>query len=263
MLGAIAGDIIGSVYEGSGLKTKDFPLFSGGSTLTDDTVLTVAVAEALLAGGEFAPTIKAYARARPNAGYGASFHAWMSGPDSAPYNSFGNGAAMRVSPVAYAAETLDAVLHLARRSAECTHDHPDGIAGAQAVALAVLLARQGSTREEIRAAVGERFGYDLRRTVDAIRPTYRPDLSCPGSVPEALIAFLDSGDFEDAIRNAVSLGGDADTQAAIAGGVAEAYYGGVTEPVVQEVWRRLPAEYQDVIRAFAARFALPTTLPAA
>lgn len=224
MIGAIAGDIIGSVYENLRTKRKDFRLFTPVSTFTDDTVLTVAVADAILSGTDYGETIKAYARRHPMRGYGPRFLAWMVTPGTKPYNSFGNGSAMRISPVAYAFDSEEDVVREAEQSAACTHSHPEGIKGAQAVALAVFLARKGAGKDEIRQAVSGRFGYDLSRTVDGIRPGYRIDLTCQGSVPEAIIAFLDSESFEDAVRNAVSLGGDADTQACIAGAIAEAHY---------------------------------------
>ena len=258
MLGAIAGDIAGSVHENFRTKRKDFRLFLPVSTFTDDTVLTVAVADALLNGVDFGRTIRRYAWRRPLRGYGPRFYRWMATPGMEPYNSLGNGSAMRVSAVAYVAKSEDEVLELARRSAECTHNHPEGIKGAQAVALAIYLARMGKSKEEIRAKLAKDFGYDLDRTINEIRPNYRINLTCPGSVPEALIAFLDSTDFEDALRNAVSLGGDADTQAAIAGAVAEAFYGGVPPEIVTRVWRKLPRSYRTVIRRFHERFPAPT-----
>lgn len=260
MLGAITGDIIGSIHENFPTKKKDFKLFGPLSMYTDDTVLTVAVADAVLNDKEFGPTLKAYALRRPFRGYGPKFYCWMISRGSKPYNSFGNGSAMRVSPVAYPANTVDETLELAKRSAECTHNHPEGIKGAQATALAVFMARQNATKGEIRSAISERFGYDLNRTVDEIRPTYRVNITCQGSVPEAIIAFLDSSDFEDAIRNAVSLGGDADTQAAIAGSIAEAFYGGVPKEILSGAWRKLPTSYQVLIRDFYARFDIPTKL---
>jgi ADP-ribosylglycohydrolase len=254
MLGAIAGDIIGSVYENFRTKSKDFRLLSPISFFTDDTVLTVAVADAILAKQAYGPTIKAYARRRPFRGYGPRFLRWMVMPGLKPLNSFGNGSAMRVSPVAHAFSMEDEVLEQARLSAECTHDHPEGIKGAQAVALSVYLSRHGAGKEDIRSAVSRRFGYNLNRTIAEIRPKYRTDLTCQGSVPEAIIAFLDSTDFEDAIRNAVSLGGDADTQAAIAGAIAEAHYNGVPEHILKPIWRKMPVGYREVVIAFSEKY---------
>ena len=242
MLGAIAGDVIGSVYERRPVKRTDFPLFAAGSRFTDDTVLTVATMEALLEGGDYEGAYRRWARRYPRAGYGGTFRKWIWDPGMGPYGSFGNGSAMRVSPVGWACSDAAGVLAEAERSAAVTHNHPEGIRGAQAVALAVFLARSGVGREDIRGEIAGRFGYDLRRTVEQIRPGYRFDVTCQGSVPEAIIAFLDSEDTEHAIRLAVSLGGDADTQAAIAGSIAEAFYGGVPAEIAGGVCDRVPAE---------------------
>lgn len=257
MLGAIVGDMVGSVFEARPHKSKDFPLFTGASTLTDDTVLAVAVADVLLHDGGYAQTYKDYARRYPFAGYGASFAAWAHSQASEPYGSFGNGAAMRVAAVGWARDDLDAVLAEARASAEVTHNHPEGVKGAQATAAAVFLGRMGEGKDNIRAYLEERFGYDLARSVDDIRPSYRFDVSCQGSVPEAIIAFLDSADFEDAVRNAVSLGGDSDTQACIAGAIAEACYGGVPPEIRTQTMQRLDQDLAVVVQAFSARFVLP------
>ncbi len=253
MIGAMAGDIIGSVYENLRTKRKDFRLFTPASTFTDDTVLTVAVADAILKRTFYGLTIKAYARRHPFRGYGTRFLVWMTKPGNAPYNSFGNGSAMRVSPVAHAFESETEVLEHARQTAECTHNHPEGIKGAQATALAVFLARNGAGKDAIRSAVEERFGYDLSRTVDAIRPDYRIDLTSQGSVPEAIIAFLDSSSFEDAIRNAVSLGGDADTQACIAGAIAEAHYREIPMEILRQVRRRTAKALWETAEEFTRR----------
>ncbi|MBN1975038.1 MAG: ADP-ribosylglycohydrolase family protein [Sedimentisphaerales bacterium] len=257
MLGAIAGDIIGSVRENMRIKRKDFELFPKICFYTDDTVLTAAVADAILTGKSYGETIKAYARRHPLRGYGPKFSLWMMSPVSKPYNSLGNGSAMRVSPVAHAFNTEESVLEQARKSAECTHNHPEGIKGAQAAALAVFLARCGADKDEIRKQISQRFGYNLKRTIDEIRPDYKFNITCPGSVPEAIIAFLDSTDFEDAIRNAVSLGGDADTQAAIAGSIAEAYYKGIPEHIFEKVWQKIPESFMDIIIAFTERYKTP------
>lgn len=250
MLGAIAGDMIGSTFEAFNHKSKDFTLFRWGSRFTDDTVLTVAVADALLHRRDYGECYRQYFRRYPLAGFGKSFTLWAAVPGSRPYNSWGNGAAMRVSPVGWVHNHLDEVLAEAQRSAEVTHNHPEGIRGAQATAAAVFLARQGATKAEIKTCVETRFGYDLSRTLDQIRPYYRFDVSCQGSVPQAIMAFLESMDFEDAIRNAVSLGGDSDTLACIAGGIAEAYYGGVPESIADHVWRRLDAPLQAMVTTF-------------
>jgi ADP-ribosylglycohydrolase len=254
MLGAIAGDIIGSLYENVRTRRKDFRLFTPLSMYTDDTVLTIAVADALLTGKDYGSTIKAYARHHPLRGYGPKFALWMLSPSARPYNSLGNGSAMRVSPVAHAFETEAEVLEHAKRSAECTHSHPEGIKGAQATALAVFMARNKASKAEIRTVISSRYGYDLSRRIDDIRPTYRINLTCPGSVPEAIIAFLDSENFEDAIRNAVSLGGDADTQAAIVGAIAEAFYEAIPVEILNGIARRLNRGFKQTVVEFCGRF---------
>jgi ADP-ribosylglycohydrolase len=226
MLGAIAGDIIGSVYEARPIKTTRFPLFHPLCRFTDDTVLTVALADSLMHGHTYVDQLKRYYRAYPRAGYGGSFHQWAQSERSDPYNSWGNGSAMRVSPVGFAFGSMDEVLEHAKRSAEVTHDHPEGIKGAQAVASAVFLARNKQTKEQIKNYIETTFGYDLDRTLDEIRPRYEFQVSCQKSVPQAIRAFLESDDFENAVRLAISLGGDSDTLACMAGGIAQAFYGG-------------------------------------
>jgi len=250
MLGAIAGDIIGSVFEARPIKTKDFPLFRPRSTFTDDTVLTLAVARAILDDGDYRQAFLDLGRRYPHAGYGESFARWLRAPDPQPYGSWGNGAAMRVSPVGFAFHTEAEVLAAAARSAAVTHDHPEGIKGAQATALAVFLARTTRDKALIRRELGARFGYDLTRTVEAIRPTYRFDVSCQGSVPEAVISFLDSRSWEDAVRSAVSLGGDSDTLACITGGIAEAYYGPLDGGIVYKVRAVLPPDLWEIVERF-------------
>jgi ADP-ribosylglycohydrolase len=257
MLGAIAGDIIGSVRENIRNKHKDFELFPKICFYTDDTVLTIAVVDAILNGKSYGKTIKDYARRHPLRGYGPKFTLWMMSPGNKPYNSFGNGSSMRVSPVAHAFNDEESVLLQAKQSAECTHNHPEGIKGAQAVALAVFLARSGADKEEIRTQISKRFSYDLSRTIDEIRPDYKFDITCPGSVPQAIIAFLDSTGFEDAVRNAVSLGGDADTQAAIAGSIAEAYYKGIPTHIFEKVWKKIPNSFRKIIVSFSERYNSP------
>jgi ADP-ribosylglycohydrolase len=254
MLGAIAGDVIGSVFERHRTKSTDFPLFCAGSTFTDDTVLTIAVAHAILHGHAYGAAIKTFGRRYPNAGYGGSFFRWLLAADSQPYGSWGNGAAMRVSPVGFAFDTVEDVLREARRSAEATHNHPEGIKGAQATALSVFLAQQGYPKAVIGEEIVHRFGYDLSQTLDEIRPTYGFDVSCQGSVPPSIRAFLESVDFEDAIRKAISLGGDSDTMACIAGGIAHAFYGGVPPAIAREVRSRLPKEFLEVLDAFSERY---------
>ncbi|MDQ2665590.1 MAG: ADP-ribosylglycohydrolase family protein [Gemmatimonadota bacterium] len=254
MIGAIFGDIVGSVHEHGRTKTTTFPLFVPGSRFTDDTVMTVATAHALLTGEPYDRAYRTWGRRYPHAGYGGSFRGWLRATDAPPYNSWGNGSAMRVSPVAYARDSIEEVLDEAERSAAVTHDHAEGIKGAQAAALTVYLARTGVAKAEIRREIETRFGYDLSRSIADIRPTYRFDVSCQGSVPEALIAFLDTDDLETAVRSAVSLGGDADTQAAIAGAAAEAFAHGVSSDVRNEVMSRLPADMIGVVRAFEVKF---------
>ena len=254
MLGAIAGDIIGSVYEFSPIKTTDFELFSARSTFTDDTVLTVALAEAILHGRDYGRTMKEYYRRYPYAGYGSYFHQWARSDDNQPYNSWGNGAAMRISPVGFAYDTLEEVLERAEYFTAITHNHPEGIRGAQATAAAVFLARKGSSKEEIKAAIESRFGYDLSRSLDEIRPTYAFDVSCQGTVPQAITAFLESRDFEDAIRKAVSLGGDSDTLACITGGIAHAFYGPLPDHITRRVYSILDDRLSEVTREFMNAF---------
>jgi ADP-ribosylglycohydrolase len=250
MIGAIAGDIIGSIYEAHPIKTKDFPLFERRSRFTDDTVLTVAVADVLLHGGNYTDRLREYYSRYPDAGYGGFFHTWARSSEPKPYGSFGNGSAMRVSPIGFAFDDLETVLREAKRSAEVTHDHPEGIKGAQAIAAAIFLARTNSSKAEITAFVSQNFGYRLDDTLETIRPDYQFDVTCQGTVPAALICFLQSTDFEDTIRNAVSLGGDSDTLACIAGGVAQAYYRVVPAYIEEEVFRRLDAHLTGIARKF-------------
>lgn len=254
MLGAIAGDVIGSVHEKSGLKTKAFPLFVPESRFTDDTVLTIAVAECLLDGGDYAAAFHDYYHAYPDAGYGGTFARWASERRREPYGSWGNGSAMRVSPVAYAFHSLDAVSNEAGRIAAVTHDHPEGIRGAQATAAAVFLARTGHSKEQVRDHIERAFGYNLSGRLDEIRPRYQFDVSCQGSVPESIIAFLESTGYEDAVRNAISLGGDADTMACIAGAIAEAFYGGVPAEIEGPTLATLDDRLRQATTAFRNRF---------
>jgi len=230
MLGTIIGDIIGSVYEWDNIKTKDFPLFSEKCFFTDDTVMTVAVADALLNGGaadNFIDSMKRIGRFYPDSGYGGHFSNWVQSDEREPYNSYGNGSAMRVSPCGWYAESLNEAETLAEVSAAVTHNHPEGIKGAKAVAAAIYLARTfpGSGKTEIKEYIESTYGYNLNRTLGEIRPVYKFNETCQETVPEAIIAYLESNSFEDAIRNAISLGGDSDTLAAITGSIAEAAYG--------------------------------------
>lgn len=257
MLGAIVGDIIGSPFESSPVKRLDFDLFSDHSCFTDDTVMTVAVADWIMNRGELHEIFHDYVDRYPTAGYGESFFDWCFRRDTEPYNSWGNGSAMRVSPVGYVHDNLDETLSTAERSAAVTHDHPDGILGAQAVAGCIFLARRGQSKDSIRAFVDEHIGYDLSDDLDEIRPGYGFDVSCQGSVPESIISFLESVDFETAIRNAISLGGDADTMACIAGSIAEPFYGGVPRQIADRALEYLDDELSDVLDSFRDRYEIP------
>ena len=257
MYGAILGDIVGSPYEFdcNSYKAKDFPLFSRHSNFTDDTVMTLAVAKALLSShGQDDAAIKAtlvremqrLGRTYPDRGYGTHFGGWLYEDAPQPYRSYGNGSAMRVSPAAWLAKNMAETLHLAHLTAEVSHNHPEGIKGAQATAAAIFLARTGHGKEKIKAYVEREFGYDLSRSCDEIRPAYHHVESCQETVPQAITAFLESCDFEDALRTAVSLGGDSDTLAAITGSIAEAFYG-VPEDLKQECRKRLTPELERIL----------------
>ncbi len=250
MLGAIVGDIVGSIYEFNNHRSKDFPLFGGACDFTDDTVLTVAIADCLLNQGDYAKYIKNYARKYPNRGYGGKFAQWIHSESFEPYNSWGNGSAMRVSAVGFDYNDLQSVMNEAKRSAEVTHNHPEGIKGAQATAVAIYMARTGQSKEQIKQAIANTFNYDLNRTVDEIRPVYKFNESCQETVPEAIIAFLESTDFEDAIRNAISLGGDSDTLACITGSIAEAFYGEVPQNIAKQALIYLDNNMRTVVEKF-------------
>jgi len=255
IIGAIAGDVIGSCYEFNNIKHMDFELFKNDSEFTDDTVLTIATMDVLNKKSKNYGYKEAYHEfgiAYPTS-YGSSFKDWLYDYENEqkPYNSYGNGSAMRVSPVAWAFDNLEAVLKEAERSAEVTHNHPEGIKGAQATAAAVYMARTGKSKEEIKSFISEKFCYNLNRTIDEIRPSYRFDVTCQGSVPEAIIAFLESTDFENAIRLAVSLGGDSDTIACIAGAISEAYYKKIPDYIATTVLKKLPLEFLEIIAKFS------------
>ncbi len=254
MIGAIAGDVIGSVFEQYAIKSTEFELFSRFSRFTDDTVLTIAVADAILKNGDYATSLKTFGAKYPNAGYGASFFRWIFSSDMRPYNSWGNGSAMRVSPVGFAFNSVSDVLEEAKKSAEVTHNHPEGIKGAQAAALAIFLARSGGSKDDIKKEITGRFGYHLDRTLNDIRPTYCFDVSCQGSVPEAIIAFLEGNNFEDTIRKGISLGGDSDTIACIAGGIAQAFYRDIPQEIVSNVRGRLPELFLIIIDEFSEKY---------
>jgi len=259
LLGAIAGDIIGSVFESSPTKDPNFiPLFHKECQITDDSVLTVATMHALLNKDTstgtypYADAYRDFGRRYPDAGYGASFIRWFQDNSAGPYSSWGNGSAMRVSPIGWAFNDREAVLREAKRSAEVTHNHPEGVKGAQATALAIYLARTGTSKANIRHDMEESFGYDLSsKTVDEIRPNYTFDVSCQRSVPEAILCFLESDSIENAIRLAVSLGGDSDTQACIAGSIAEAFYGPIEGELALPVRAALPVELLSTVDQFS------------
>ena len=258
MYGAILGDIIGSPYEfDMGDKTKDFPLFSDESYFTDDTVMTLAVAEAFIGAPDdedvirkrLIQSMKTWGHRYPGAGYGVRFCDWLDCSDPQPYNSWGNGSAMRVSAVAWMFDDINIVRRMARISAEVTHNHPEGIKGAEATAAAIFLGRTGHSKDEIKAYIEGEFDYDLSRTCDEIRPSYYHVESCQETVPEAITAFLEGDSFEDVIRTAVSLGGDCDTLTCIAGSIAEGFYG-VPEDLKQECLDRLSDDLRVILSKF-------------
>lgn len=261
MIGAILGDIIGSPYEFErGNKSKNFPLFSNFSRYTDDSVMTIAVANAFLNALDdedseeklldmIAESMRKFGKMFPNAGYGGMFRMWLANPEIKAYGSFGNGSAMRVSSTAWLFDDVESVRNAARLSALVTHNHIEGIKGAEATASAIFLARTGHGKAEIKEFIEREFGYDLSRTLDEIRQSYRNDVSCMKTVPEAITAFLEGNDFEDVVRNAISLGGDCDTIGAIAGSIAEGFFG-VPDELKEECRRRLPKPLLDVLVKF-------------
>ena len=253
MLGAIAGDIIGSVYEWNNIKTKDFDIFApeeGEMTFTDDTVMTVALMEAILASDDYGQLMKNYYHKYRGRGYGGHFGRWCRTESAQPYRSYGNGSAMRTSAVGWAFDTLDQTYDMAASYASFTHNHYEGMKGAMAISTAIFMARNKHTKDDIRNYITSEFNYDLNRTLDEIRPDYEFDVSCQGSVPEAIIAFLESTDFEDAIKNAISIGGDSDTIACMAGGIAEAYYGPLSVELATLVFSHLDRNLTTVVREF-------------
>lgn len=257
IIGAICGDIVGSPYEFRPIKSKDFEFFTMGSIFTDDTVMTLAVANWLIKNKDskevLIEELKKWGQRYPNAGYGASFGRWVLQDDPEPYGSWANGSAMRVSPCAWVGNSLKEVQDLAYTSAVVTHNHPEGVKGALATADSIYLARTGASKNEIKSHVETKYGYDLSKSLDEIRPDYSFDISCAGSVPESIICFLEANDFEEAIRNAVSLGGDADTQAAIAGSIASAYWE-VPRDMVDGALMRLNFDLLKVFMDFEKKF---------
>jgi ADP-ribosylglycohydrolase len=255
IIGAVAGDIIGSSYEFHNTKRTEFELFTRDSYFTDDSVLTMATMDALLNNAPYAGTYRDYGRRFPRRSYGDRFEEWIKSENPAPYNSYGNGAAMRVSPIGWYCDSIKEVMQEAKKSAEVSHNHPEGIKGAQAVAASVFLARKGKTKEEIKEYITGTFGYNLDRTISQIRPFYQYDLSCQGTVPQALTAFLESSDYESAVRLAVSLGGDSDTVACITGGIAEAFYGEIPVEIVNIVRVIVgPDLIEDVVVPFSRKY---------
>lgn len=257
IIGAISGDIIGSTREFNQIKTKDFDLFTRKSTFTDDTVMTLAVANWLCENKDskdvLIKNLKYFGNLYPHAGYGGMFRKWLRQDNPEPYGSWANGSAMRVSPCAWVADSLEEAQDLAKTSAIVTHDHPEGIKGALATCDAIYLARIGAGKDEIRDHIEVRYEYDLSRSLDEIRPYYSFDVSCRGSVPESIISFLQAKDFEDTVRNAVSLGGDADTQAAIAGSIASAYWD-VPQNISYKTIHRLDYRLLNVLIDFEEKF---------
>ena len=261
MIGSIIGDIVGSIYEftPNNIKTKQFEFFNPNGSYTDDSILTFATADWLLHGGEVAHYYSKYGEKYPwpMGGYGGGFKLWLirsiRQQDYRPYNSCGNGSAMRVGPVGWAFDTIEGILAKAKESAECTHNHPEGIKGAQATALAIMMARHGCDKNEIRSEIEKRFEYDLQFTCEQIRPTYTWGETCQDSVPQAIVAFLDGEDYEDSIRNAISIGGDSDTIGCITGSIAEAYFG-VPADLRNSAMNYLPEEFQSIISEFENKF---------
>jgi ADP-ribosylglycohydrolase len=259
MIGAIAGDYAGSSYEFRNTHNYDFPMVTPDGSITDDSIMTVAVMEAILLGKPYGERLRYWGNKYPNpkGGYGASFAAWLRSDNPKPYRSFGNGSAMRVSPVGWAFETLEETLREAQKSAQCTHNHPEGIKGAMAVASAIYHVRSGKSKEYLKQYVEKVFAYDLSRKLSDIRPAYGFNETCQRTVPEAIACYLESSGFEDAVRLAVSLGGDSDTLACIAGSIAEAdpaYQ--IPQQVVDAAFSTMPAELQHVVEQFYSKFNL-------
>lgn len=252
IIGAIIGDIAGSRFEWNNCKSTQFEFFTPACRFTDDSVMTMAVADWLTDHNDLSETMHKWGNHYPHAGYGGMFRRWlfsMSPETRKPYNSFGNGSGMRVSPCGFYARSIEEALDLARQSAEVTHNHPEGIKGAQAIASAIFLAQKGESKQTIKDYIEKTFGYDLHRTLDEIRPNYDFDVTCQGSCPEAILAFLESNDYESAIRLAISLGGDSDTIACMSGGIAAAFYG-VPDELIGQAEAFLDSNMTGAIHAF-------------
>lgn len=257
MLGAIAGDIIGSLYEFNNIdksEHQNFELFGNGSDFTDDTVLTVATADWILNKGSLAKKYKRYYHAYPGREYGTRFGDWADSASIKPYNSFGNGSAMRVSPVSLAYNNIEDVLFYAKASAEVTHNHPEGIKGAQAVAAAGFLARSGKDKKHIKQYIENQFEYNLDEPIESIGRSYEFDETCQGTVPQAIRVFLESENFEDAIRKAIYIGGDSDTVACISGGIAENFYGGIPQAIKEKIFTILDPGLAGIIEKFYKKY---------
>ena len=251
LMGAICGDIIGSTYEFNPTWRYKFQMFRPHSTFTDDTVMTVAVADWVMNGGDLTEILRKWGLKYPFIGYGPMFFEWLTSSNPQPYNSYGNGSAMRVSPVGWMAKNETEALELAKHTAEITHNHPEGIKGAQAVALAIYLAKKGTSKDEIRRTIHRKFGYNLKRTCDEIRESYKFHATCQKSVPESIICFLESEGYEDAVRLAVTLGGDADTMACIAGSIASAYYKTIPDKIAGPCLDILPEDIYEIVMNFS------------
>ena len=253
MIGAVIGDIIGSRFEFNNHRSEDFTLFTEKSVVTDDTILSIATADCLLHNKEYASTYQLYAQKYPNGNYGGMFSKWMYAPNPKPYGSFGNGSGMRVSPVGWFFSNLEDTLKEAEKSAAVTHNHPEGIKGAQSIAMAIFLARMGSSKQEIKSAIESKFNYNLDFNLDTLRKTNKFDETCQITVPQSIYCFLISNSFEDAIRKAISIGGDSDTIACMTGGIAEAFYKEISEEILANAKKVIPTEFWEIWEEFQDR----------
>jgi ADP-ribosyl-[dinitrogen reductase] hydrolase len=253
MIGTLIGDIIGSRFEFNNHRSEDFTLFTEKSVVTDDTILSIATADCLLHNKEYANTYQVYAQKYPNGNYGGMFSKWMYAIDPKPYGSFGNGSGMRVSPVGWFFSNLEDTLKEAEKSAAVTHNHPEGVKGAQSIAMAIFLARNGSSKEEIKSAIESKFNYALDFQLDILRSTNKFDETCQVTVPQSIYCFLISNSFEDAIRKAISIGGDSDTIACMTGGIAEAFYKEISEEILANAKKVIPLEFWEIWEEFKGR----------